>query len=71
MGTARRHLAFLAAPGGNQFSDSYDRVVPTFRAMVAALLESEPVNLNVCNGAHEAEARAALEDLPPKSLPFT
>ena len=45
---------------GISFPDSYDRVVPTLRAMVAALLESEPVNINVCNGAHEAEARAAL-----------
>ena len=29
---------------GISFPDSYDRVVPTLRAMVAALLESEPVN---------------------------
>jgi len=55
---------------GISFPDSYDRVVPTLRAMVAALLESEPVNLNVCNGAHEAEARAALEDLPGEKLSF-
>jgi agmatine deiminase len=55
---------------GISFPDSYDRVVPALRAMVAALLESEPVNLNVCNGAHEAEARAALEDLPGEKLSF-
>ncbi len=32
---------------GISFPDSYDRVVPTLRAMVEALLESEPVNINV------------------------
>ncbi len=55
---------------GISFPDSYDRVVPALRAMVAALLASEPVNINVCNGAHEAEARAALEDLPNERLTF-
>ena len=55
---------------GISFPDSYDRVVPALRAMVGALLESEPVNLNVCNGAHEAEARAALEGLPSEKLTF-
>ncbi len=55
---------------GISFPDSYDRVLPTLRAMVAALLESEPVNINVCNGAHEAEARAALEGLPNEQLTF-
>ena len=48
---------------GISFPDSYDRVVPTLRAMVAALLESEPVNINVCDDAHEAEARAALDGI--------
>ncbi|MGI8436517.1 MAG: agmatine deiminase family protein [Chthoniobacterales bacterium] len=55
---------------GISFPDSYDRVVPALRAMVEALLESEPVNINVCNGAHEAEARAALRDLPNEKLSF-
>jgi len=55
---------------GISFPDSYDRVVPALRAMVGALLESEPVNINVCNGAHEAEARAALQDLPNEQLTF-
>ena len=55
---------------GISFPDSYDRVVPALRAMVGALLESEPVNLNVWNGAHEAEARAALEGLPSEKLTF-
>ena len=55
---------------GISFPDSYDRVVPALRAMVRALLESEAVNLNVWNGAHEAEARAALEGLPSEKLTF-
>ena len=55
---------------GISFPDSYDRVLPVLRAMVAALLESEPVNINVCNGAHEAEARRALRDLPNERLTF-
>ncbi len=55
---------------GISFPDSYDRVVPTLRAMVAALLESEPVNINVSNGAHEAEVRAALEGLPNEQLTY-
>ena len=55
---------------GISFPDSYDRVLPVLRTMVAALLESEPVNINVCNGAHEAEARSALEGLPYERLTF-
>jgi agmatine deiminase len=55
---------------GISFPDSYDRVLPTLRKMVTALLESEPVNINVCNGAHEAEARAALDGLPNEGLTF-
>jgi agmatine deiminase len=55
---------------GISFPDSYDRVVPTLRAMVGALLESEPVNINVCNGAHEAEARAVLDGLPNERLTY-
>ena len=53
---------------GISFPDSYDRVVPTLRAMVAALLESEPVNINVCDEAHETEVRAALSGLPVAGL---
>jgi agmatine deiminase len=49
---------------GISFPGSFDRVLPTLRAMVAALIESEPVCINVCNGAHEAEARAVLDALP-------
>jgi agmatine deiminase len=39
-------------------------VLTVLREMVAALVESEPVCINVCNGAHEAEARAVLDSLP-------
>jgi agmatine deiminase len=55
---------------GISFPHSYDRVMPALRAMVAALLDSEPVHINACNGAHEAEARAALEGLPNERLTF-
>ncbi|HEY2713092.1 MAG TPA: agmatine deiminase family protein [Chthoniobacterales bacterium] len=55
---------------GISFPDSYDRVMPALRTMVSALLASEPVNINVCNGAHEAEARAVLEGLPNERLTF-
>ena len=55
---------------GISFPDSFDRVLPALRAMVEALLGSEPVNINVCNGAHEAEARAVLDGLDPTRLTF-
>jgi agmatine deiminase len=48
---------------GISFPDSFDRVLPTLREMVGALTESEPVCINVVNGAHEAEARAVLDPL--------
>jgi agmatine deiminase len=49
---------------GISFPGSFDRVLPTLREMVGALTESEPVCINVMNGAHEAEARAVLDELP-------
>ena len=48
---------------GISFPDSFDRVLPTLHAMVEALIESENVCINVCNGAHEAEARQVLRGL--------
>jgi len=48
---------------GISFPDSFDRVLPTLHEMVGALTESEPVCINVVNGAHEAEARAVLDQL--------
>jgi agmatine deiminase len=55
---------------GISFPGSFDRVLPTLRAMVAALIESEQVCVNVCNGAHEAEARAALHDVDLARVAF-
>src|ERR1700761_501192 len=54
---------------GISFPGSFDRVLPTLREMVGALTEnrqsgSDPVCINVVNGAHEAEARAVLDSLP-------
>src|SRR5947208_6633360 len=43
---------------GISFPESFDRVLPALRAMVEALIASEQVCINVCNGAHEAEARS-------------
>jgi agmatine deiminase len=55
---------------GISFPGSFDRVLPTFRTMIAALVESEPVCINVCNGAHEAEARAVLKNVDLSRITF-
>ncbi len=55
---------------GISFPGSFDRVVPTFRAMVGALIESERVCINVCNGAHEAEAMEVLRGLDHSRITF-
>jgi agmatine deiminase len=55
---------------GISFPDSFDRMLPVLRAMVEALIESEQVCINVCNGAHEAEARSALLGLPMERITF-
>ena len=55
---------------GISFPDSFDCVMPTLRAMVEALTESEQVCINVCNGANEAEARAALRELSMERIMF-
>jgi agmatine deiminase len=55
---------------GISFPDSFDRVLPTLRAMVEALIESENVCINVCNGAHEAEARQVLRRLSMERITF-
>ena len=52
------------------FPDSFDRVMPVFRAMVAALIESEQVCINVSNGAHEAEAMEVLNGLEHSRISF-
>jgi agmatine deiminase len=55
---------------GISFPGSFDRVLPTLRAMVAALVESEQVCINVCNGAHEAEALEVLRGLSMERITF-
>jgi agmatine deiminase len=55
---------------GISFPGSFDRVMPTLREMVAALIGSEAVCINVCNGAHEAEARAVLDGLPNECITY-
>ena len=55
---------------GISFPDSFDRVMPALRAMVEALIESEQVCINVCNGVHEAEARQVLRGLPMERISF-
>ena len=68
-----RHAAtWLSWPRreGISFPDAYDRVMPTFRAMVEAIAESEPVKINVCNGAHEAEAQAVLDGVAPECITY-
>jgi agmatine deiminase len=55
---------------GISFPGSFDRVRPTLRAMVEALIESEQICINVCNDAHAAEAREVLRGLPMKRIAF-
>jgi agmatine deiminase len=55
---------------GISFPDSFDRALPALRAMVEALIESEQVCINVCNGAHGAEARSVLRGLPMERISF-
>jgi agmatine deiminase len=44
-------------PDGISFPECYDRVQPALAKMVDALADSEPVNINVCDAAHEAVVR--------------
>jgi agmatine deiminase len=55
---------------GISFPGSFDRVMPALRFMVEALIQSESVCINVCNGAHEAEARAVLDPLPQECITY-
>jgi agmatine deiminase len=61
---------------GISFPDSFDRVMPALRAMVAALIDChsgancERVCINVCNGAHEAEAMEVLRGLDHSRITF-
>src|SRR2546430_7127273 len=74
----RHEATWLSWPRreGISFPGSFNRVVPALRAMVAALIngqsgsDSERVCINVCNGAHEAEAMEVLRDLDPARITF-
>jgi agmatine deiminase len=55
---------------GISFPDSFDRVMPALRAMVAALIESEQIFINVYSDTHEAEARQVLRGLPMERISF-
>jgi agmatine deiminase len=55
---------------GISFPDSFDRVMPVLRAMVEALIVSERVCINVCNDAHETEARQVLRGLQMEQISF-
>ncbi len=52
---------------GISFPGAYDRVTPTLAKMVHALAGSEPVNINVCDAAHEADVRKQLSKARAKS----
>src|SRR3954452_22381602 len=55
---------------GISFTESFDRVLPALRAMVEALTGSAQVCINVCNRAHEAEARSVLSELTMERIIF-
>ncbi len=55
---------------GISFPGTFDLVLPALRDMVQALTESEQVCINVCNGAHEAEARTVLHGINLSRVTF-
>ena len=55
---------------GISFPDSFNCVMPALRAMVEALIESEQVCINICNGAHQPQAREVLRGLPMEQISF-
>ena len=55
---------------GISFPETFDHVLPSLRAMVEALIESEQVCINVCNAAQEAEAQLVLNGLPMERITF-
>lgn len=57
-------------PDGISFPDCYKRVLPTFVKMVAALAESEPVRINVCDSERESEVRKLLTGVPQDRIEF-
>jgi agmatine deiminase len=55
---------------GISFPRTFARVLPALRALVEALIGSEQVCINVCNGAHEAEAREVLRGFSMERITF-
>jgi agmatine deiminase len=68
----RHEATWLSWPRreGISFPGSFDRVIPALVDLVATLIESEGVCINVCNGTHEAEAMEALRDLDHSRITF-
>src|SRR3989440_2152976 len=71
----RHEVTWLSWPRreGISFPGSFDKVMPALRALVTALIngsDSERVCINVCNGAHEAEAMEVLRDLDHSRITF-
>jgi agmatine deiminase len=58
----RHEATWISWPNrdGLSFPNAYDRVIPTFVKMVGALVESEPVRINIRDGEQEREVRALL-----------
>lgn len=57
-------------PGCNSFPGSYDRVIPTFVEMVAALAESETVRINVRDSGQEKSIRRLLSRVPAERVEY-
>jgi len=57
-------------PGCNSFPGSYERVIPTFVQMAAALAESETLRINVRDAAQEKLVRSLLSKAPPERIEF-
>src|SRR5436190_9650284 len=56
---------------GISFPDSYDKVMPVFARMVDALADSEPVHINVCHAAHEADVKQILANAEARTSHVT
>jgi len=57
----------ISFPGGS----AYDKAMPAFARMVHALADSEPVHINVCDTAHEADVKRILSRAGAKTSHIT
>ena len=55
---------------GISFPNAYDKVIPTFVAMVEALTKSETVRINVLNAEQEKEVRSLLTNVPSERVEY-